>query len=307
MTGPTQQTVKRLFALSRNRCAFHNCETPIVHASGAQTGDICHIRAASRGGPRYDPNQTPNQRHAFENLILLCKVHHQIVDHDLATFTVDLLADIKAMHEKNGDIELSPEAARMAEQLYASLKITVTAGRDAQVMVGSPGSVQAKTIKAEGPFVFTEKHTTRNVIQPGPEHVTDEQAGQIKAMIDELADIDVRAGRPDSHGGWFKRLYRKFPCRNSYHLIRREHFPAVMQYLRVEAAKARPKLRRTDNAEWRNRFYRSIWVRARELGMSRDQVHDLATERLRLKKPLRSLTELGEQNLERFYRMVLDL
>jgi len=303
--SPSLQTVKRLFALSRNRCAHHDCDTAIIHPSGAQTGDVCHIRAASAGGPRYDRNQTQEQRHGFDNLLLLCKVHHQIVDHDPSTYTADLLADIKTMHEKQGEIELPPEAARMAEQLYASLNISVKAARDSQVMVGSPGSIQAKTIKAEGPFVFTEKHTTRNVIQPGPEHVTDEQAAQIKAMVDDLAEIDVKAGRPDSHGGWYKRLYRKFPCRNSYHLIRREDFPAVMQYLRVEAAKARPRLRRTDNAEWRNRLYRSIWAKARELGLSRDQVHDLATRRLDLIRPLRSLTELGEQNLERFYRMIL--
>lgn len=156
-------------------------------------------------------------------------------------------------------------------------------------------------------YIRTEKHTTRNVIQPGPEHITDEQAAQIKAMIDDMADIDVAAGLPDSHGGWYSRLYRKFPCRNSYHLIYREDFAAVMAYLRREAAKARPKLRRTNNQEWRKRFTRAIWARASGLGLSHDKVHQLATERLRLKKPLRSLNELGEQNLERFYRMMMNL
>lgn len=158
-------------------------------------------------------------------------------------------------------------------------------------------------------YIRTEKHTTRNVIQPGPEHITDAQAAQIKAMIDDLADIDVSAGRPDSHGEWYSRLYiyRNFPCRNSYHLIHREDFSAVMAYLRREAAKARPKLRRTNNEEWRKRFTRAIWARAGSLGLSHDAVHQLATERLRLKKPLRSLNELGEQALERFYRMVMNL
>ena len=156
-------------------------------------------------------------------------------------------------------------------------------------------------------YIRTEKHTIRNVIQPGPEHITDEQAVQIKAMIDDLAEIDVSAGRPDSHGEWYSRLYRNFPCRNSYHLIYREDFPAVMTYLSREAAKARPKLRRTNNEEWRRRFTRAIWAQAGSLGMSHEEVHQLATERLKLKKPLRSLNELGEQNLERFYRMIKKL
>ncbi|HPA21320.1 MAG TPA: toll/interleukin-1 receptor domain-containing protein [Verrucomicrobiae bacterium] len=156
-------------------------------------------------------------------------------------------------------------------------------------------------------YIRTEKHTTRNVIQPGPEHITDEQAAQIKAMIDGLAEIDVAAGRPDSHGKWYSRLYRMFPCRNSYHLIYREDFPAVMADLRREAVKARPKLRRTNNQEWRRRHTRAIWARARRLGLSHDKVHQLATERLGLKKALRSLNELGEQNLERFYRIIMNL
>ena len=126
-------------------------------------------------------------------------------------------------------------------------------------------------------------------------------------MIDDLAEIDVAAGRSDSHGQWYSRLYRKFTCRNSYHLLRREDFPAVVAYLRMEAAKARPKLRRTNNPEWRRRHTIAIWACAGRLGMSHDEVHQLATDRLRLKKPLRSLNELGEQDLERFYRMMISM
>jgi hypothetical protein len=156
-------------------------------------------------------------------------------------------------------------------------------------------------------YIQTKKHTTRNVIQPGPEHITDEQAAQIKTKVDSLVDIDVSAGLPDSHGAWYSRLYRKFPCRNSYHLIHRVDFPAVITYLRREAAKARPKLRRTNNDEWRKRFTSAIWARARSLALSHDTVHQLATARLHLKKPLRSLNELGEQGLEKFYRIIMKL
>lgn len=156
-------------------------------------------------------------------------------------------------------------------------------------------------------YIRTEKHTTRNVIQPGPEHISNEQAAKIKTKIDELAEIDVSAGRPDSHGGWYKRLYRKFPCRNSYHLILRSDYEAVMTYLRTEAAKSMPKLRRTNNAEWRNKRTRGIWARARTLGLSHDDVHQLATDSFNLKKPCKSLNELGEQNLDKLYRIILNI
>lgn len=139
------------------------------------------------------------------------------------------------------------------------------------------------------------------------EHITDRQATQIKDMVDKLAEIDVLAGRPDSHGEWYARLYRKFPCRNSYHLIHIEDFPQVMTYLRIEAAKSRPKLRRTNNDAWRKRYTTAIWAHTKGIGMSHDAVHQLATERLNLAKPIRSLNDLGEQNLEKFYRMVMKL
>jgi hypothetical protein len=159
-------------------------------------------------------------------------------------------------------------------------------------------------IQAAGPVIITEKHTTKNVVEPGPEHISEEQAAHIKELVDKLAETDVLSGRPDSHGAWYSRLYKKFKV-TSYLKLRKEQYEGAVSYLRVEAAKARPKLRRTDNKEWRKRFYSGIWGKAKALGLSRDDVHQLATERLSLKKPLRSLTELGEQNLEKFYGIIM--
>jgi hypothetical protein len=41
---------------------------------------IAHIRGAHSGSPRYDPSMTEDERRGFENLILLCKPHHDLVD-----------------------------------------------------------------------------------------------------------------------------------------------------------------------------------------------------------------------------------
>jgi hypothetical protein len=160
MSGPTEKTVKRLFALSRNRCAYPKCETPIVHQkTDTITGDICHIKAQHAGGPRYDPKQTEEERHAFENLLLLCKVCHRIVDDRPDIHTVELLQEMKEMHERNGDIELSMDAARMAQKLYSASQVSITASDNAQVMVSSPGAIQAqqvviKTTKRKVPAVL---------------------------------------------------------------------------------------------------------------------------------------------------------
>lgn len=101
MSSPTLPTVKRLFAVSGNRCAFPRCPLPLVdEASGKVTGKICHIKAQSHGGPRYDPNQSEAERRAFENLLLLCPIHHDVIDSDVESYTVERLLKIKSEHEK---------------------------------------------------------------------------------------------------------------------------------------------------------------------------------------------------------------
>ncbi|WP_433531253.1 hypothetical protein ACQPYA_03845 [Micromonospora sp. CA-263727] len=42
--------------------------------------EIAHIRAANEGGRRYVARMTDEERNSFDNLVLLCIVHHKIVD-----------------------------------------------------------------------------------------------------------------------------------------------------------------------------------------------------------------------------------
>lgn len=149
MNEPSLPTVKRLFALSGNRCAHPNCSLPIVEGSGTVTGIICHIKARSRGGPRYDAKQSPEERHGFENLLLMCARHSKVIDADPKTYTADLLHDFKAMQEREGSIELSKSQASQAEALWRDYRnLYISAG--GHVMVGSPGAIQGThvTIKA---------------------------------------------------------------------------------------------------------------------------------------------------------------
>lgn len=67
-------TIKRLFALSGNRCAFPGCFNSLVDPPGKVTGRICHIRGRNTGGQRFDATQTDTERHGFDNLLLLCSI-----------------------------------------------------------------------------------------------------------------------------------------------------------------------------------------------------------------------------------------
>jgi len=141
MNEPTLPSMKRLFALSGNRCAYRNCVLPIVEDSGHVTGIVCHIKARSKGGSRYDPKQTPEQRHSFDNLVLMCARHSKVIDSDPNTYTVELLQDMKARHERTGSIEITHADAVKAEALLQDYRgFQITAG--GHVMVGSPGGFQ---------------------------------------------------------------------------------------------------------------------------------------------------------------------
>lgn len=114
MDEPSLSTVKRLFAVSGNRCAFPRCTQPLVDAgSGKVVGRVCHIKGKSPGGPRYDPSQSGDERHGFENLILLCPVHHDVIDADEESYTVERLLKMKANHQQdpNDSLDLSDEQA----------------------------------------------------------------------------------------------------------------------------------------------------------------------------------------------------
>lgn len=102
LTYPSQPTIKRLFAVSGNNCAFPKCPLPLVdESSGKVTGKICHIKAQSPGGARYDENQTDEERQGFKNLVLMCPIHHDVIDSDEDSYTVERLNQIKLDHEKS--------------------------------------------------------------------------------------------------------------------------------------------------------------------------------------------------------------
>lgn len=127
MGQPTLATVKRLFALSGNRCAFPNCDTPLVEEeSGKVTGRICHITAQSVGGPRYDAGQSETERHAFENLILLCPIHHDVIDADVGIYSINRLRQMKTYHESSS-VTIAPRlnasddiAAKLIESVMSA-------------------------------------------------------------------------------------------------------------------------------------------------------------------------------------------
>jgi hypothetical protein len=94
---------KLLWGRGGNRCALCCCEL-VMDASPvdreAVVGDECHIVAKEPGGPRSIPDATKDELDAYDNLILLCKTHHKLVDDQPNTFTVGILKALKDLHEE---------------------------------------------------------------------------------------------------------------------------------------------------------------------------------------------------------------
>ena len=120
-------TQKALYALSANRCAYPRCTVRLVEsttasASDGQIGRICHIYAASPGGPRGDGGLSRDQLNSLANLILLCPNHHAIVDSQPDTYSARLLIQWKATHESQ---QLSDTAATIATSAPLAFSFSV--------------------------------------------------------------------------------------------------------------------------------------------------------------------------------------
>jgi len=94
----TDKTLKRLFALSGNMCAFPGCDKLLVNENNAKDSNICHIEAANEDGERYNPDMTDIERADYPNLILLCIQHHDETN-DVKKYPVNVLKKMKSDHE----------------------------------------------------------------------------------------------------------------------------------------------------------------------------------------------------------------
>lgn len=193
MVKPSMATVKRLFAVSRNRCAFPKCPVALVDSlGGTLIGEICHIKAVSPGGPRYDVHQTAAARNAFDNLILMCPTHHAVVDADELSYTVERLNALKVAHAAASASGPEPDD-ETARRLIATIH--------------SPTLIH-------GPMIFTQNqtggqvaHSITNVTHiqgPQPRVIPARAANELVAVLlrhaPESYEIDVPTGNGEAYG-----------------------------------------------------------------------------------------------------------
>jgi hypothetical protein len=99
--SPDQYTKIRLFADSGGYCQNPDCSRLFFMDVGDErlhVAEIAHICAAGDDGPRANKELTPEQRGAYENLILLCPTCHTMVDKAPAAFPDEVVLRWKRSH-----------------------------------------------------------------------------------------------------------------------------------------------------------------------------------------------------------------
>jgi len=119
-------------------CSNPSCKKP---TSGPQVnpnktinvGVACHIKAASKGGPRFDEKMTKAERKSILNGIWLCQTCAKLIDNDPIKFKVPLLKKWKEESENSALTALIDENYRLRKEI--EVLIDVIEGRDSYGLI----------------------------------------------------------------------------------------------------------------------------------------------------------------------------
>lgn len=145
----SDKTRKLLWGKSGNRCAICKRELHIDAGSVYATsvvGDECHIVSRKVNGPRYNSEIPEEMVDSYDNLILLCRVHHKMIDDLVEDYTVDSLRQAKEEHVRwvkerldNNTSERSIRIRRIQENIPPVLLRVTTGNELAQILDGAMG------------------------------------------------------------------------------------------------------------------------------------------------------------------------
>ncbi|MFC0604656.1 hypothetical protein [Winogradskyella pulchriflava] len=99
------KTHKILWGKSGNRCSFPDCKVELVMDESESdnpsvVGQEAHIVGKKIKGPRGNSSMPIEDRDKYDNLILLCSIHHKLIDDQPNNYTVVKLTEFKKNHEE---------------------------------------------------------------------------------------------------------------------------------------------------------------------------------------------------------------
>lgn len=160
----TEKTKLQLAKRAGWLCCDPSCRRPTVGSNSDGNGEMmlgiaAHICAAAPDGPRYDPDQTPEQRRSVDNGLWLCRLHGTAIDARDSKFTVELLHQWKVqalqeswrrvMYDGSSRDPIAQSAA--SSSLNARLRSAAAADLDVFRRSGKwPSSPIALTLQIDG-------------------------------------------------------------------------------------------------------------------------------------------------------------
>ncbi|MBN2588443.1 MAG: HNH endonuclease [Sedimentisphaerales bacterium] len=135
----SDKTRKILWGRSGNRCAI--CKNELIIDSTEQDdesviADECHIISSKPNGPRHDPSYPADKLDSYDNMILLCRTHHKMIDDQSATYTTNILRQMKSNHEVwvsqklTENQKIPPVRIRRVKQNIPSFLFRLTTGKE---------------------------------------------------------------------------------------------------------------------------------------------------------------------------------
>ncbi|MFO1459289.1 MAG: hypothetical protein U1G08_07750 [Verrucomicrobiota bacterium] len=151
---------------------------------------------------------------------------------------------------------------------------------------------------------FNRPPTVKNVIERREGCISSEQARQVQTWIEELAEGTVGQGRQQAFGMWWSRFKNKFRL-EKYEELHSGRMLEVKQWFRQQRAIQTRGLKTKAPDQWRPMRTGAIKAAMKRMGVSNEAYYPEVAQRLRMKKPFKSLTELTKRDLERVYTLVL--
>lgn len=192
----SERTIMLLNVQSACRCQFRGCNADlskdVLTSRKVNLAHIAHIVAAKCDGPRGDDPMPVEERNHISNLMLVCMVHHKIIDDKSqeVDFPKELLLDHKKEHENR----IAALTSISAERQTVVLRMF---GRIRGNMVNVPGNEVSKTVfESEGRYPFYMQGADQIEIDLSSLPENDEHAywQSAKAIITDVLRTQVFPG-----------------------------------------------------------------------------------------------------------------
>jgi len=152
--------------------------------------------------------------------------------------------------------------------------------------------------------IYEKPPTIKNIIERRPGTISASQHKKIQTWIESLAEGTVGKSRKAAFGEWWTRFHNHFDNAKVEDLLA-ETMPDVENWYKEQKGIQSRGLKTKAPDAWRNVRIRAIKAAMAAMGHTNESYYPLIAERLGMRKPISSLTDLTKRDLDRVYAMAL--